>query len=287
MTARARPPEIPVAERIFYGVIFVAALFVALLGYLAPERMDTAFTWAELPPLHARFVATLYLFGAVYLFAAMIARRARSVRPAMGGIAVFTGVLLLVTLRNPDAFDLALVPVWVWIGSYVIYPVTALAFLWARRGRPSSGWTGSPTPSWVRAVLVGHAVVFGTLGILMFVVPDAVATAWPWPVTSGVVQAYSSPFLTVAFCAGAHAHRSVWPSVSALLPGLLVLEAGTLIVSAVHIGLFRFEEVSTWIWFLGFGLGACTVAAALLARVTARSTGRPARVAVGPLTTRG
>jgi hypothetical protein len=281
MTSSARPPEIPVAERIFYCVIFLAAMFVALLGYLAPVRMDEAFTWAELPPLHARFVATLYLFGAVYLFAAMVLRRGRSVRPAMGGIAVFTGVLLLVTLRNPDAFDLGLVPVWIWIASYVIYPVVALAFLWARRGRPSSGWTGSGAPSWVRGVLVAHAVVFGALGILMFVVPDTVVAAWPWPVTSGVVQAYSSPFLTVAFCAGAHAHRSVWPSAIALLPALLVLEGGTLIVSAVHGDLFRFDEISTWTWFVALGLGVSTVGAALVDRVTARSPERPVPAAAG------
>jgi hypothetical protein len=281
MTNHAFPPEIPVAERVFCGVIFLAASFVALLGYLAPERMDEAFTWAELPPLHARFVATLYLFGAVYLVAAMVLRRARSVRPAMGGIAVFTGVLLLVTLRNADAFDLGLVPVWIWIASYVIYPVVALAFLWARRGRPSSGWTGNAAPSWVRGVLVAHAVVFGALGILMFVVPDTVAGAWPWPVTSGVVQAYSSPFLTVAFCAGAHAHRSVWPSATALLPALLVLEGGTLIVSAVHGGLFRFDEISTWAWFVGFGLGVSTVGAALVDRVTARSPELPVPAAAG------
>jgi hypothetical protein len=281
MTTSEHPPGIPVAERIFYGVIFLAALFVALLGYLAPERMDSAFTWAELPPLHARFVATLYLFGAVYLLAAMVVPRARSIRPAMGGIAVFTGVLLLVTLRNPEAFDLALVPVWIWIASYVIYPVVALTFLWTRRGRSSPGWTGAPKPTWVRGVLLGHAVVFGVLGILMFVIPETVATAWPWPVASVVVQTYSSPFLTVAFCAAAHAHRSVWPSATALLPGLLVLEGGTLIVSAVHVDLFRFDEIATWTWFLGFGLGAVTVAAALLALVVARSAGRPAPAAAG------
>jgi hypothetical protein len=286
MTDRAQPAEIPMWERIFYGVILVAALFVALLGYLAPARMDRAFTWAELPPLHARFVATLYLFGAVYLFAALIARRARSVRSAMGGIAVFTGVLFLVTVRNPDAFDLDLVPVWIWIASYVIYPLVALGFLWARRGRPTSGVNGRRSPSWVREVLVLHAVVFGVLGLLMFVVPDTVAAVWPWPVTPGVVQACSSPFLTVAFLSGAYAHRSVWPDVTPLLPALLVLEGGTLILSAGYSNLFRFDEVATWAWFVGFGVGAGTVVAALVATVTARPLRDPASAQPVPPTAR-
>jgi hypothetical protein len=280
MTNPARISGISIPERLFYAVIFAAALFVALLGYLAPARMDAAFTWAQLPPLHARFVGTLYLFGAVYLFTALIARRARSIRPAMGGIAVFTGVLFLVTVRNLQAFDFSLVPVWIWTASYVIYPLVALAFLWTRRGRPKSApepAEGS-TPGWVRGVLLAHAAVFGVLGLLMFVVPDAMATAWPWPVTPGVVLAYSSPFLTVAYCAGAYAHRRVWPDVAALLPALLLLEAGALIVSGLYAHLFPRDAPATWVWFGGFLVGALTVGAAVLARPTMR----PAPIQVAP-----
>jgi hypothetical protein len=256
----------PAGERVFHGVITVAALFVALLGYLDPATMDRAFTWAELPPLHARFVGTLYLFGAVFLAVATFARRARPVRPAMGGIAVFTGVLLLVTLRNPQAFDYALVPVWVWTASYVVYPVVAVAFLLARRGRPVPPADGPAVPGWVRGVLVAHAVVFGVVGVLMFVVPDAVVGAWPWPVTSGVVQAYSSPFLTVAFCAGAYAHRSTWPEVWPVLPALFVLHTGTLAVTGLHREVLG-DGVATVVWVGAFTVGAVVLAAALVATV--------------------
>jgi hypothetical protein len=117
----------------------------------------------------------------------------------------------------------------------------------------------------------------------MFFAADTVATAWPWPVTPGVVQAYSSPFLTVAFLTGAHARRTVWPNVTALLPALLVLEGGTLIISVLYRHLFRFDDVATWAWFVGFGVGACTVAGALVAGGTARSAITPAAVQVGPI----
>jgi hypothetical protein len=264
----ARSPEISIMERVFYGVIVIAALFVALLGYLAPQRMDDSFTWAELPPLHARFVATLYLFGAVYLFAALIARRARTIRPALGGVAVFTGVLFLVTVRNIEAFDFSLVPVWIWSASYVVYPVAALALLQTRTERPAPAGSNAVAPRWVRGVLLGHAVVFGVLGLLMFILPGVVAPAWPWPVTTGVVQAYSSPFLTVAFCAVAHAGRSVWPEVLALLPALLLLELGTLIVSGVHRALLPPDEIATWVWLASFFIGAVTVTAALVTCVS-------------------
>jgi hypothetical protein len=279
MTDAPRTSGISTPERLFYGVICLAAIFVALLGYLAPARMDAAFTWAELPPLHARFVATLYLFGAVFLFTALLARRARSVRPVMGGIAIFTGVLFLVTVRNLEAFDFSLVPVWVWTVSYVVYPLIALAFLWARRGRREPEHIEVTTTAWVRVVLLAHALVFGVLGVLMFVVPDVMVDAWPWPVTSGVVQAYSSPFLTVAFCAGAYADRRVWPDVAVLLPALFVLETGTLAVSFAYTELFPSDAIATWVWFGGFLLGALSVGAALVSRVTTRAV----RVGAVPL----
>ncbi len=65
-------------ERAYLGTITVAALFVAYLGFVAPKRMDKSFTWAALPPLHARFVASLYLFGTVYLGACATTSKPRT-----------------------------------------------------------------------------------------------------------------------------------------------------------------------------------------------------------------
>ena len=52
-------------QRLFYGVICAAALLVAVLGLFAPDFLASIFTWMVLPPLHARFVGAIYLFGAV------------------------------------------------------------------------------------------------------------------------------------------------------------------------------------------------------------------------------
>src|SRR3954466_8179791 len=92
--------EIPRGVRIFYGVIALAAFFVAYVGITAPKRLDESFTWAILPPLHARFVGVLYLFGAVYMIGCMLARRWSQVSPALPAIGLFTSLLLVVTLLN-------------------------------------------------------------------------------------------------------------------------------------------------------------------------------------------
>ena len=125
-------------ERLYFAVITLAALFVAWLGFFKPARMDESFTWVQLPPLHARFVGALYLFGGVYLLACTVARYLAQVRPAPPAIVLFTALLLLVTLMNPEAFDYDLGPVQVWTGSYVVYPLLGLVVLALMRRRPGA-----------------------------------------------------------------------------------------------------------------------------------------------------
>jgi len=154
-------------ERLFFAVIGVAALFVAYLGLLVPARMDRVFTWADLPPLHARFVGVLYFFGALYMLGCVVARRAGQVRPAMAGIGLFTSLLLVVTLLNLEAFDFDLLPVWVWTLSYIVYPLIALtlALTWRGRDRDDAAPSGADALApWARTFLLVQACVFAFSG---------------------------------------------------------------------------------------------------------------------------
>ena len=135
--------EISAPRRIFFAVICAAAMFVAYLGIVVPERLDRSFTWVVLPPLHARFVGVLYLFGGVYMLGCIAARRWSQVSPALPAIGIFTSLLLLVTLLNLEAFDYDLGPVWVWTLSYIVYPAIAFALAWTARGRRATA-AGAP-----------------------------------------------------------------------------------------------------------------------------------------------
>src|SRR4051812_48224520 len=152
--------EIPGAVRWFYGVIALAALFVAYLGLAAPRHLDESFTWAVLPPLHARFVGVLYLFGGVYMVGCILAHRWSQVSPALPAIGLFTSLLLLVTLLHPEAFDYDLTPVWVWTLSYVVYPAIAFAAAWRLRHHPSPEAGGPTLSRWAVGFLAAQAVVF-------------------------------------------------------------------------------------------------------------------------------
>ena len=245
--------EISIPERVLFAVICVAALFVSYLGFFKPERMDKAFTWVVLPPLHARFVGVLYLFGGVYMIGCLFARHRSQVSPALPAIAMFTSLLLLVTLLNWKAFDWDLVPVKVWTISYIVYPILAIALAWIyrKRGGPVEA---PPIAPWARVFLLIQAAVFGIVGLLLLVTRDTMVDAWPWPISPGLAQFYGGPFLAYAFVSGSYARRRTWTEIGAVVPAMLAFTGGTLIVSLVHRGLFSTTDLSDWIWFLGFGL---------------------------------
>jgi hypothetical protein len=263
---QAASSGIPAVVRLFFVVIALAALFVAYLGLFAPERLDRSFTWAILPPLHARFVGVLYLFGGIYMVGCLVAARWSQVSPALAGIGLFTSLLLLATLLNLDAFDFGLGPVWVWTLSYIIYPAIAFALAWLLRHRAADEPGGPALPRWAIVFLMVQAGAFAVLGLLLLVAGDVAVDVWPWKISSGLAQFYGGPFLAYAFCSWQYARRRRWASLGAVVPAMLVFTAGTVIVSLVHSELFSASEVTSLVWFGGFG-----AAAAILLAMTARS----------------
>ena len=269
--------EISAPRRLFFGVICIAALFVAYMGLFAPERLDESFTWVVLPPLHARFVGVLYLFGGVYMIGCILAPRWSQVSPALPAIGIFTSLLLLVTLLNLEAFDFDKGPVWVWTLSYLIYPTIAFALAWTARNREVPPVGGPAVAPWARAFLRAQGLVFALLGVLLLVARGAMVDVWPWPISEGLAQFYGGPFIAYAFCSWVYSERRTWAELAAIAPAMLVFTAGTVVVSLMHDELFSSSDLATWVWFLGFG-GA---ALALLA-ITARAL--PAAVADRSLT---
>jgi hypothetical protein len=263
---RAAASGVPAAVRVFFGVIAAAALFVAYLGLFFPGRLDRSFTWAILPPLHARFVAVLYLFGGVYMIGCLLARRWSQVSPALAAIGLFTSLLLLVTLLNLEAFDFDLGPVWVWTVSYIVYPAIAFALAWALRRRAGAVPRGPALPRWATAFLMVQAAAFAVLGVLLLVARDLAVDVWPWTISPGLAQFYGGPFLAYAFCSWRYGTRRQWAELGAIAPAMLVFTAGTVIVSLAHRDLFSASDVTAWVWFGAFG-----AAAAILLVMTARS----------------
>ena len=151
------PAGIPRSHRVFYAVILAAAALVAVGGLLFPDLLAQNFTWFKLPPLHARFLGAIYLFGTVYMLACLLARAQWEVRWALPLVAVFTGLLFIVSILNFSAFDLGRAADLIWLASYIVYPLIAMAlFLTAPRPWPRDPGTAS-LPQWARTYLLVQA----------------------------------------------------------------------------------------------------------------------------------
>lgn len=250
-------------QRLFYGVICAAALLVAVLGLFFPEYLASIFTWMVLPPLHARFVGAIYLFGAVFMAGCLAAKTQAEVRWAVQMIGIWTGMLFIISLLNLQAFDLKLLPVQIWFASYIIYPLISIWMTW-RGPKPTGELTGASLPAWAKNFLFIQGIIIILLGALLFLIPNFMSTAWPWKVTPALAQMYAGPLLSYGLGSFLFSRQNTWLGIRSIVPGMFAFTATTVIVSFLHINLFSFAEAADIFWFGAFGtatiiLGMLTV----------------------------
>ena len=254
-------------QKLFCIVICAAALLVAVLGLFAPQNLAAVFTWLALPPLHARFVGAIYLFGAIFMLGCLLARRQAEVRPAFPMIGIWTGMLFIISLLHLEAFDFAQLPVWIWFASYLIYPIIAVGMtLKVSRQRSADDLQEVTLPGWARSFLLWQGVIVTLLAVLLFLIPSPMSTVWPWKVTPLLAQMYAGPLLAYGAGSLMFSRQRRWSEIRPVAPAMLVFTLTTLVISAMHGNLFSASEAADWIWFMFFsagsvGLGALTARA--------------------------
>jgi hypothetical protein len=253
-------------QRVFYGVICAAALLVAVLGLFFPEYLASIFTWMVLPPLHARFVGAIYLFGAVFMAGCLLAKTQAEVRWAVQMIGIWTGMLFIISLLNLKAFDFKLLPVWVWFASYIVYPLISIWMTW-RTPKPAGELSGAPLPAWSKGFLRIQGFVVILLGVLLFLIPAFISTVWPWKVTPTLAQMYAGPLLSYGLGSLLFSRQNTWTGIRAIVPGMFAFAATTVIVSFIHISLFSFTEIADLLWFAAFGIATVLLGILLFRRV--------------------
>src|SRR5215203_1937544 len=92
-------------EKIYFAIIFLAALYVGIAGFFFPTQLAEVFTWMVLPPLHARFLGSLYLYGAFFMLLSLLAARWTQVTTALLAAAIWTGMMFVTSLLNLNAFN--------------------------------------------------------------------------------------------------------------------------------------------------------------------------------------
>ena len=248
-------------QKIFFGVICAAALLVAVLGLFNPVYLASIFTWLVLPPLHARFVGAIYLFGAVFMAGCLFAKQQAEVRWGVQMIGIWTGMLCLISLLNLSAFGLNLLPVQIWFASYIIYPILAIWMTYRdRASMDAAPLSGPALDSWAKNFLLTQGVVICALSVALFFAPGVMSTLWPWKVTSVLAQMYAGPLLSYGVGSYIYSKQGQWLGVRSIVPGMLSFTVVTVIVSFMHIKLFSFTKIADLLWFAWFMISSVFLA---------------------------
>lgn len=238
-------------QKLFYAAVALLAIWVGVWGFLLPERVEKALPW-PVPALHARFLGAMYLSGTTFMLGALLARRWAAVRIVVPMLAIWTGMLFVVSLFHLSTFDWGRPQTWVWFSAYLAYPLIALWIIWRmRHGRPSGG---EPLPPVLRGYLVGQGVIVTLLALLLFLLPGMMVEVWPWRISRLLAQLYSAPFFSYGIGSLIAARRNRREETGIILVATLVFAGGVLLASWLHRSLFSAGDVADWLWFLGFGI---------------------------------
>ena len=252
-------------QRIYFGAVALLALWVGIWGYFIPDQVDKAIPWL-VPPLHSRFLGSMYLSGTTFMIGGILSRYYAEVRVMVRAIAIWTGMLFIVSLFYLGEFDYSRTQVWIWFGAYIIYPLIALWLMWKDRhldDRPSD----SNVPTWVRTYLLVQGIVVTALAVVLLLAPEFMVSVWPWKITRLLAQIYSAPFLSYGLSSLMISRLQTWAEIHVVLIGTFVFALGVLLASLIHRALFSPGNISTWIWFGGF-----SVATLVLGLLTIRAT---------------
>jgi hypothetical protein len=237
-------------QRLYFTAVGIFALWVGVWGYFFPAHVDGAIPW-PVPPLHARFLGAMYLSGTAFMLGCILAQRYVEVSVVVPMIAIWTGMLFVVSLFHLGEFDFTRQQTWAWFGTYLVFPLIAIWLAWRHR----ADWNGAHhmrLPAWARGYLFTQGCAVTLLGLVLLVAPKHMVALWPWPIIPLLAQIYSAPLLSYGVGSLLLATRRSWPEVRVAVVAMFVFSAGVLIASLIHRALFAAAGLSAWIWFGGF-----------------------------------
>ncbi|TAK11398.1 MAG: hypothetical protein EPO32_12290 [Anaerolineae bacterium] len=250
----------------YFGIICAAALLVAVAGLLSPAWLAVVLPWTEIPPLHARFIGAIYLFGTVFMFNSMRARYLIEARWGVLLVAVFTGLLFLVSILNFSVFDLSRLPDQIWFASYIIYPLLGLWLFWKQPRILKDELPGPEVAPWAYNFLKAQGGLVVVLSLALLFAPAFMVTVWPWPVSPLLAQVYAGPLLAYGLSCILYGHARTWSGIRVLVPSLWAFTGAALTASILHRNLFSLAEASDILWFVflaGFTAGNLALQAGL------------------------
>jgi len=237
-------------QKIYFAAVALLALWVGIWGYFIPSHVDEAIPWL-VPPLHSRFLGAMYLSGTAFMIGGILSHYYAEVRVMVRTIAIWTGMLFLVSLFYLGEFDYSRTQVWIWFGAYIIYPLIALWLMWQDRN-VRENMPDASLPGWARGYLAMQGSIVTVVAFALLLFPTFMVTVWPWKITRLLAQIYSAPFLAYGLSSLMLSRRQAWAEIRVVVTATFVFAFGVLLASFLHRELFSLSNISTVLWFVGF-----------------------------------
>ncbi|MEQ8784626.1 MAG: hypothetical protein RIE06_33735 [Roseibium album] len=240
---------ISIAHRIYFFAVCSFGLYVGVMGYFNPALISYAIPF-DLPPLHARVIASLYLAGGTMMFLAGLAKYPHQIRLSTIVATIWTGSLGIVTLIYIQEFDLTQRRTLFWFFAYSVYPILGLFFI-ISTPKSSVLVDDDPFPEVDRSLLRIVGVLALVLSCLLLYTPELMVENWPWKTNRMLAQVYGGPLLglatiTLLMTTAGSKDECFISCIGITLFLVLVLSA-----SLLHVELFSPFEIASVMWFGG------------------------------------
>src|SRR3954452_7835101 len=170
-----------------FRVLFVAILAVivpfGLLLYVLPSATPTYWAWNIANTRSAILIGCAYVGATVYYVLALRENDWLQVRYGLGGLIVFSLVLLVATALRWERFKAYHPTTLVWLGFYYAGPLLIPILSRIQTERVPSGPDTGPQigPPW-RRWLIARAIFYPVLTLLVFVFAIQIGAWWPWKI---------------------------------------------------------------------------------------------------------
>lgn len=233
------------------GVLIIAG--AGLLFF--PWIMGSLWPW-DVAPFNVLLLGSIYSASIVATVLTVYFRRWAPARIVAPMILLFTVVVLVVSLVNPDRFDLGHYSTWLWFFLYIGIPLNAGYYMWLQRRRKP--YFPYPLPSPWKVILLAPVAVLGLYGLGLLVAPETFTSFWPWSIDAFHGRMYSVAYLTPAL-GSVLLWRAAAP-VESLTMGLtqatggFVPMIGLVIVDGNVGGKVDWSASGTWLWLASFAI---------------------------------
>jgi len=226
------------------------AVIAGPILYLLPNDTEAYFAWTIRHPLTPVYMGASYFAGIGNLLA-IRANRWSLARVQVPAIIVFSFLMLVATLLHIPIFNWSHPIAWAWLAVYVVSPVAALfLFLQMERGFQAPAVESQRLPAFFSSGMLALAVLYGAVGLGLFLLPNQMAALWPWsltPLTSRVIGGWWFSGAALQFMLAKQ--ETLHTAYVGLFANVLVTSL-LLVGALIHRDDFDGPQVSIWLYLL-------------------------------------